>query len=123
MMQSAFLDASLQCRNEIPYTVLSGERHLIPAKLDRIGHEIGGELMGASSSLVIDRVCTDSRGASPGALFIALKGQQTDGHRFLADAFRNGATAALIAQDRSSSLALEPDWPLIVVSDPLRGLQ
>jgi Alr-MurF fusion protein len=96
---------------------------LIPAKLDRIGHEIGGELMGASSSLVIDRVCTDSRGASPGALFIALKGQQTDGHRFLADAFRNGATAALIAQDRSSSLALEATWPLIVVSDPLRGLQ
>lgn len=96
---------------------------MIPTKLDRIAHEIGGELIGASPTLVIDRVCTDSRGASPGALFIALKGQQADGHRFLADAFRNGATAALIAQDRRASLALEPGWPVIVVPDPLRGLQ
>ena len=36
-----------------------------------------------ASSLVIDRICTDSRGAAPGALFVALKGLQTDGHRFL----------------------------------------
>ena len=96
---------------------------MVPTKLDRIAHVTDGEFVGASASLVIDRVCTDSRGASPGALFIALKGQQTDGHRFLADAFRNGATAALIAQDQRASLALEPAWPLIVVPNPLRGLQ
>ncbi|MGZ7103712.1 MAG: Mur ligase domain-containing protein, partial [Candidatus Angelobacter sp.] len=63
---------------------------MIPTKLERIAHEIGGELRGASSPLPIDRVCTDSRGAAPGALFIALKGQHSDGHRFLTDAFRNG---------------------------------
>ncbi len=102
---------------------------MIPTKLERIAHEIGGELRGASSSLVpassltIDRVCTDSRGAAPGALFVALKGQQTDGHRFLPDAFRNGASAAIIAQDKLASTALEPSWPVIVVADPLRGLQ
>jgi alanine racemase len=100
---------------------------LIPTKLERIAHEIGGELRGASSSLVpafsltIDRVCTDSRGAAPGALFVALKGQQTDGHRFLADAFHNGASAAIVAQGRLA--ALEPSWSVIVVPDPLRGLQ
>jgi Alr-MurF fusion protein len=102
---------------------------LIPTKLERIAHEIGGELRGASSSPVIvssqtiDRICTDSRGAAPGALFVALKGQQADGHRFLADAFRNGASAALVAQDRLASAALDPSWPIIVVPDPLRGLQ
>lgn len=107
---------------------------MIPTKLERIAHEIGGELRGASSSLVsassltIDRICTDSRGAAPGALFIALKGQQTDGHRFLADAFRNGASAALVekeklAQDRVGGAALDPAWPIIVVPNPLRGLQ
>lgn len=107
---------------------------MIPTKLERIAHEIGGELRGASSSPVpissqtIDRICTDSRGAAPGTLFVALKGQQTDGHRFLADAFRNGATAALVekeklAQDRLASAAFDPSWPLIVVADPLRGLQ
>jgi Alr-MurF fusion protein len=100
---------------------------LIPTRLERIAHEIGGELRGASSPLVIDRICTDSRGAAPGALFVALKGRQTDGHRFLADAFRNGASAALvekekIAHDRLGGLALDSAWPLIAVSDPLRAL-
>ena len=99
------------------------QRRLIPTKLDRIAHVTDGELIAASASPVVDRVCTDSRGASPGALFIALKGQQADGHRFLPDAFRNGATAALIAQDQRASLALQPDWPVIAVPDPLRGLQ
>ncbi|HET8892128.1 MAG TPA: alanine racemase [Candidatus Angelobacter sp.] len=96
---------------------------MIPTKLERIAQEIAGELRGASSALVIDRICTDSRGAAPGALFVALKGLQTDGHRFLADTFRNGATAALIAQDRSAGSALDPAWPLIVVTDPMRALQ
>jgi alanine racemase len=96
---------------------------LIPTKLDSIAHEIGGQLGGPSSSLLIARICTDSRGAAPGALFVALKGQQTDGHRFLVDAFRNGATAALVAQGRLADLALESDWPIIAVSDPLLALQ
>jgi alanine racemase len=95
---------------------------MIPTKLDRIAHEIGGELHGASAA-AIDRVCTDSRGASPGALFIALQGQQTDGHRFLADAFRNGASAALVSKERLYSVTLEPGWTVIVVADPLLGLQ
>ena len=104
---------------------------MIPTKLERIAHEIGGEWRGASSSLppasslVIDRICTDSRGAAPGALFVALKGQQTDGHRFFADAFRNGASAAIIAQDKLAARAWRRmiAWPMIVVPDPLRGLQ
>ncbi|HLK53521.1 MAG TPA: Mur ligase domain-containing protein, partial [Candidatus Angelobacter sp.] len=81
---------------------------MIPTKLDRIAHATGGELRGAASSAAIDRVCTDSRGASPGALFIALQGHQADGHRFLSDAFHNGATAAMVSKDRLNSLAVEP---------------
>ena len=95
---------------------------MIPTRLDRIAKEIGGTLHGAPS-LVIDRVFTDSRDASPGALFVALRGQRTDGHRFLSDAFRNGATAALMAQDQQSGLPLDPAWSLVAVPDPLRGLQ
>src|ERR1051326_8362103 len=100
----------------------SGEL-LIPTKLDEIAHVSGGELRGALSPLAIDRICTDSRGASPGALFVALKGEHADGHRFLGDAFRNGATAALIARDGLSDLTLDSSWPVILVADPLRALQ
>ena len=97
---------------------------MIPSKLDRIASEIGGVLRGMSSPpAAIDRVCTDSRDASPGALFVALQGKQTDGHRFLADAYRNGATAALVSQELTAGMVLDPAWPVILVSDPLRALQ
>ncbi|HEX7286528.1 MAG TPA: alanine racemase [Candidatus Angelobacter sp.] len=76
-----------------------------------------------AQTLSIDRVCTDSRGAAPGSLFVALKGEHADGHRFLAHAFRNGAAAAMIAQSAVAGLAIDPLWPLIVVPDPLRALQ
>ncbi|HLJ30538.1 MAG TPA: alanine racemase [Candidatus Angelobacter sp.] len=96
---------------------------MIPTKLDRIAHEVKGRLAGQSPNAMIERICTDSRGASPGSLFIALRGEQTDGHRFLPDAFRNGATAAMIAGDTATNPTLRAEWPLIVVADPLQGLQ
>jgi alanine racemase len=96
---------------------------LIPAQLDRIAQIAGGELQPQTQAVSIERVCTDSRGAAPGSLFVALKGEQTDGHRFLPHAFRNGAAAAMIAQSATADLALDPLWPLIVVPDPLRALQ
>ena len=71
----------------------------------------------------VDRVCTDSRGVSPGALFVALKGAHTDGHRFLREAFRNGATAALVDRDSISSASIDPSWPMIATDSPLQALQ
>src|SRR5258707_15450519 len=96
---------------------------VIPTELDRLAREGGGELSGPQTTLKIERVCADSRGAAPGSLFIALRGQRTDGHAFLADAFLNGASAAMVAQSSLSGLRPHPDWPLIVVRDPLRALQ
>ncbi len=40
----------------------------------------------------------DSRAVQPGYLFAALSGARTDGARFIADAARNGAVAALVGQ-------------------------
>ncbi len=96
---------------------------LIPTELDRLAREVGGELSGPQTTLKIERVCADSRGAAPGSLFVALRGQRTDGHAFLADAFLNGASAAMVAQSSLDGLRLQPDWPLIVVRDPLSALQ
>ena len=59
----------------------------------------------------------DSRKVHPGYLFVARSGTKTDGTRFLADAHRNGAVAAIVA-------ARVPDCPLvqIVVTDPSAAL-
>jgi UDP-N-acetylmuramoyl-tripeptide--D-alanyl-D-alanine ligase len=51
---------------------------------------------------VINEAAIDSRQAIPGSMFIALPGEKTDGHNFVGDAFKNGASLALIQHDLSS---------------------
>lgn len=46
-------------------------------------------------------VSINSRVAKPGDLFFALKGNRTDGHKYVADALRRGALAAVVQQTRS----------------------
>jgi UDP-N-acetylmuramoyl-tripeptide--D-alanyl-D-alanine ligase len=55
----------------------------------------------------------DSREVIPGTLFVALKGEQVDGHEFLSQAFERGARAALVERDR-----LGP-WPVVDLRRPL----
>jgi UDP-N-acetylmuramoyl-tripeptide--D-alanyl-D-alanine ligase len=47
----------------------------------------------------ISGVTIDSRLVEPGALFVALPGETTDGHLYIQDAFRRGAAAALIQRE------------------------
>ena len=63
-------------------------------------------------------VSLDSRNVMPGDLFVALKGEQTDGHAFLADAFKRGAVAAMVHEIPASG----SNWPLLVVRDTMAGL-
>ncbi len=44
----------------------------------------------------ISDVVIDSRSASPGSLFVAFAGEQSDGHAYVIDAFKRGAVAALV---------------------------
>lgn len=60
-------------------------------------------------------IAIDSRQVVPGDLFIALKGEQTDGHAFLPDAFRRGAVAAMVHEVPAS----RPARPLLVVPDTM----
>ncbi|MCB0211047.1 MAG: hypothetical protein KDJ52_17040, partial [Anaerolineae bacterium] len=46
----------------------------------------------------IEQVVIDSREAKAGSLFVALPGEQTDGHNFVANAFQQGAIAAIVQQ-------------------------
>lgn len=48
---------------------------------------------------VITEGAIDSRQAIPGALFVALPGERADGHDYVADAFKRGASFALVQRD------------------------
>ncbi len=96
-------------------------------------HEIAGMLGAGFRGHADARVCTvtnDSRRARSGSLFVALQGQHADGHDFVHDAFRRGATAALVRQDRHIELGTIEvgtierggHGTLIAVDDPLTAL-
>ena len=54
------------------------------------------------SSAPLSEIVIDSREAGSGALFVALRGEHQDGHRFTADAVRRGATALLITDESAA---------------------
>ena len=66
-------------------------------KLSEIAKMTGGTLVGGD--LTVSGICIDSRLAEKGLLYIAIKGENFDGHSFTKSALENGATAAMIHHD------------------------
>ena len=75
---------------------------------------VGGELFCDRDLLVSKAPVFDSRLATPGSFFLALKGENNDGHEFAADAYRNGSMFSLTSH--------RIDGPCIVVRDVLEAL-
>lgn len=88
-------------------------------------------------------IAIDSRRVVPHDLFVAMRGEHTDGHRFVGEAFRRGARAALVDRPtedvqrqlhefgaqlidvtRPLGADASPDGPMcFVVADTVRALQ
>jgi UDP-N-acetylmuramoyl-tripeptide--D-alanyl-D-alanine ligase len=82
----------------------------------------GGDLA-TTSVRPIRGAAVDSRLVRPGELFVALRGERTDGHRFLDDAVRAGAAALLVSDSTSATeLAGLGDVTVVRVPDTLRAL-
>jgi UDP-N-acetylmuramoyl-tripeptide--D-alanyl-D-alanine ligase len=91
----------------------------------------------ASGQYPVTEAVIDSRKAIPGSLFVALTGEQTDGHRFIHAAFEKGAQVALIQQEADPSFRVLdmrdlksgdnftlPELPFCIrVTDSLHALQ
>jgi UDP-N-acetylmuramoyl-tripeptide--D-alanyl-D-alanine ligase len=90
-------------------------------RLDDLLTVVNGRLQGPTSVVSISGASVDSRGVTPGSIFVALPGERTDGHLFIADALRAGAVAALV--DRPVDLPPGIDAAIVIVADPLDALQ
>lgn len=73
--------------------------------IEEIRRAVGGRWLAPADQAVATRVTTDSRDTRPGDLFIALRGERFDGHKFLAAAAAGGCVAAVV--DRSIDLPLD----------------
>ncbi len=69
---------------------------------------------GAAAALV-ENVCTDSRQAKPGDLFLAIAGDRFDGHDFVAEVAGRGVTAVMVESKKVPDPL--PDCAVLVVAD------
>ncbi len=87
---------------------------MISLRLSVIADAVNGELIGNDS--VISEVFTDTRKAVADSLFVALKGENFDAHKFVKQAEEQGAIALMVSQEVDSNL------PQIKVADTDKSL-
>ena len=68
--------------------------------------------------LAIASITTDTRNIKSGDVFVALRGENFDGHEFVTEAIAKGAIAAIVTQDFAST-----DLPVLQVKDTLQAYQ
>jgi len=89
-----------------------------PRTLKQIADWVGGKIYG-KSGFTVRHIVTDSRLVRGGDFFVALRGEQFDGHSFLGEAQEAGAAGALVSRVRPDLVGMSQ----IEVPDTLRGLQ
>src|SRR4026207_790992 len=73
------------------------------------------------TSTVITEAVIDSRQVIPGSLFVAIPGERADGHEFIPEAFKKGASFALTQRDMAASFRIL-DLRTVKSADAFRGL-
>jgi UDP-N-acetylmuramoyl-tripeptide--D-alanyl-D-alanine ligase len=79
----------------------------------------GGEIVRGNAEIAIGRVSIDSRSLNRGELFIAIRGERFDGHRFIGSAIERGAAGAVVDAPVDAAGAAV----VIRVADTTRALQ
>src|SRR5258708_25142952 len=72
-----------------------------PVMLGQVARTVGGKLSGDERALVID-VTHDSRQAKQGSLFVAIRGELFDAHKFVPQIIEQGAVGVLSELERPS---------------------
>jgi UDP-N-acetylmuramoyl-tripeptide--D-alanyl-D-alanine ligase len=85
--------------------------------LQQICEMCGGKLHGKACG-VVDTVCTDSREAEKNSLFLAIRGEKVDGHKYINSAAKLGASCAIAERVPEEG----SDIPLVIVDDTLAAL-
>ena len=86
-----------------------------PRTLGFVEQSCNGELVAGERSARVRHICTDSRLAKPGDLFVAIRGDRFDGHDYLNDALGQGAEAAVVNRSRLGQA--ESAGPMIGVDE------
>lgn len=80
----------------------------------------GGRLLFGTPKTAVTSVSTNSREIAAGALFVPIRGERVDAHRFISSAFAAGAAAALTQEPETAE---KTACALIAVPDTREALQ
>nr|MDQ6911830.1 Mur ligase domain-containing protein [Verrucomicrobiota bacterium] len=83
--------------------------------LSQIAAYAGGKLSSAKSDIGVTRISTDSRTIQPNELFVPIRGENFDGHKFVEQVAQKGAAAALVEENWKGNVP--STFPLIRVAD------
>ena len=91
--------------------------------LNKIIDFSAAELLQGDINLEIEEIVIDSRDVKNNHLFIAIIGENQDGHQYLKDAVKNGATAIIVDQKINSDFVNNSDIAILKVDDTTKALQ
>lgn len=91
--------------------------------LNKIIDYASAELMQGNKDLEIEEIVIDSREVKAGYLFIAIIGDNQDGHEYIEDALNNGAQALIVDREIDSDLFLDSSTAVLKVQDTTKALQ
>src|SRR5436309_12483060 len=92
-----------------------------PTPLEQNAKFAGAEIFSGDGKVFIDKISTDSRAVKRGELFVALRGENFDGHNFVETAAKAGAAGAVV--DSSWKGKVRENFALIRVKDTLQAYQ
>ncbi|MEX1278415.1 MAG: Mur ligase domain-containing protein, partial [Chloroflexota bacterium] len=91
-----------------------------PIRIDDLLAATGGRLLAPAPVRSFRLAVVDSRRVVPGCLFVAMRGERDDGHRYVASAIAAGAVAALV--EREVTLPSTARAAVVRVQDSLIAL-
>ncbi len=94
-------------------------QHLCSWTVNRVLTAVDGFLE-YEKERTLEKVCTDSRSVKPGDIFVALKGDNFDGHDFALQAVEKGCGCLVVSQMIKKEVA--GDVPLVIVADTQKAL-
>src|ERR1700693_2043029 len=87
----------------------------------QIAEFASASVSGGDGNVSIDKISTDSRTLKRGELFVALRGENFDGHKFVEAAVKTGAAGAIVDRDWEGEV---PDsFTVVRVEDTLQAYQ
>lgn len=87
-------------------------------KVKEILNIVGGELLSGSYEMEVGEIKQNSKNIVKGDTFIAIVGENMDGHKYIQDARKNGATLAIISNKNSDIEGID----CILVEDAEKAL-